>query len=62
MHAHAVLADSSGRVLAGHLVRGTIFAAELYLKELAQADLNRDYDSQTGLKLWAAEQSQGIGH
>ena len=62
VHAHAVLADSSGRVLAGHLVRGTIFAAELYLKELAQADLNRDYDSQTGLKLWGGGQGQGIGH
>jgi len=62
VHAHAVLADSSGHILAGHLVRGTIFAAELYLNELAQADLNRAHDSQTGLKLWAAEQSQGIGH
>ena len=62
VHAHAVLADSSGRVLAGHLVRGTIFAAELYLQELAQADLNRDYDSQTGLKLWGGGQGQGVGH
>ena len=62
VHAHAVLADSSGRVLAGHLVRGTIFAAELFLQELAQADLNRAHDSQTGLKLWAAGQGQGVGH
>ena len=62
VHAHAVLADSSGAVLAGHLVRGTIFAAELYLQELAQADLNRDYDSQTGLKLWGGGQGQGVGH
>ena len=53
VHAHAVLADSSGVVLAGHLVRGTIFAAEIFVQELAQADLSRAYDSQTGLKLWA---------
>ena len=62
VHAHAVLADSSGYILAGHLVRGTIFAAELYLNELAQADLNRAHDSQTGLKLWAGGQAQGVGN
>ena len=62
VHAHAVLADSSCYILAGHLVRGTIFAAELYLNELAQADLNRAHDSQTGLKLWAGGQAQGVGN
>jgi predicted DNA-binding protein with PD1-like motif len=62
VHAHAVLADSSGTILAGHLVRGTIFAAELFLQELAEADLNRAYDSQTGLKLWGGGQGQGVGH
>ena len=41
VHSHAVLADSSGRVLAGHLVRGTIFAAELFVQELAEANLHR---------------------
>ena len=58
VHAHAVLADSSGTVLAGHLVRGTIFAAELFLLELAEADLHRSWDKQTGLKLWV--QPQGV--
>ena len=59
VHAHAVLADSSGTVLAGHLVRGTIFAAELFVQELAEADLHRSWDKQTGLKLWV--QPQGVG-
>ena len=59
VHAHAVLADSSGTILAGHLVRGSIFAAELFVQELAQADLNRAYDSRTGLKLWVAGQGKG---
>ena len=62
VHAHAVLADSSGAVLAGHLVRGTIFAAELFLQEMPQADLNRARDEQTGLKLWTEGRVQGIGH
>jgi len=61
VHAHAVLADSSGRVLAGHLVRGTIFAAELFVQELAEANLHRAWDKQTGLKLWSDMQPQGVG-
>ena len=61
VHAHAVLADSSGHILAGHLVRGTIFAAELFLQELAEADLNRSWDEKTGLKLWSDVQAQGVG-
>jgi predicted DNA-binding protein with PD1-like motif len=61
VHAHAVLADSSGTILAGHLVRGTIFAAELFLQELAQADLHRAWDEETGLKLWSDVQPQGVG-
>jgi len=61
VHAHAVLADSSGTVLAGHLVRGTIFAAELFVQELAEADLHRAWDKKTGLKLWSDVQPQGVG-
>jgi predicted DNA-binding protein with PD1-like motif len=61
VHAHAVLADSSGTVLAGHLIRGTIFAAELFVQELAEADLHRSWDKQTGLKLWSDVQPQGVG-
>ena len=59
VHAHAVLADSSGVTFAGHLVRGSIFAAELFLQELPQQDLHRTPDSQTGLKLWNGEQNSG---
>ena len=61
VHAHAVLVDSSGTILAGHLVRGTIFAAELFVQELAEANLHRAWDKQTGLKLWSDMQPQGVG-
>ena len=59
VHAHAVLADSSGVAFAGHLVRGSIFAAELFLQELPQQDLHRTPDSQTGLNLWTGGQNSG---
>ena len=59
VHAHAVLADRFGVTFAGHLVRGSIFAAELFLQELPQQDLHRTPDSQTGLKLWTGEQNSG---
>ena len=62
VHAHAVLADSSARVLAGHLVRGSIFAAELFIQELPQVDLHRSWDSPTGLKLWARGDGPGVLH
>lgn len=62
VHAHAVLADSSDRVLAGHLVRGSIFAAELFIQELPQADLHRSWDSSTGLKLWTKGDGSGVLH
>jgi uncharacterized protein len=52
VHAHAVLANGRGRSWAGHLVRGTIFAAEVYLQEFSGLPLKRVPDSITGLKLW----------
>jgi len=52
VHAHAVLADSSYHAMAGHLVSGTIFAAELYLAELSGQPLSRAFDPTTGLFLW----------
>jgi uncharacterized protein len=55
VHAHAVLANGQGLSWAGHLVRGTIFAAELYLQELSGLPLKRVPDSITGLKLWGEE-------
>ena len=53
VHAHAVLAGDPGRVWAGHLVRGSIFAAELYLQELPGPRLNRTHDPVTDLNLWS---------
>jgi uncharacterized protein len=55
VHAHAVLSDRTGKIRAGHFVRGTIFAAEVYLQELCGLPLKRAYDSVTGLKLWKNE-------
>ncbi|HWQ20605.1 MAG TPA: PPC domain-containing DNA-binding protein [Methanotrichaceae archaeon] len=52
VHAHAVLAGSSYHAMAGHLVSGTIFAAELYLVELSGQPLTRALDPSTGLFLW----------
>jgi predicted DNA-binding protein with PD1-like motif len=55
VHAHAVLADGKGRTWGGHLVSGTVFAAELYLQELSGLPLKRVPDSITGLNLWGKE-------
>lgn len=55
VHAHAVLADGQSRTWAGHLVRGSIFAAEIYLQELPGPRLCRTPDSVTGLNLWTLE-------
>jgi uncharacterized protein len=55
VHAHAVLSDRTGRTWGGHLVRGTVFAAELYLQELSGLPLKRVPDSITGLNLWGKE-------
>ncbi len=52
VHAHAVLADSSGGTKGGHLISGKIFAAELCLQELLGKPLMRKHDSTTDLYLW----------
>lgn len=52
IHAHAVLADKNGNTKAGHLLKGTVFAAEVHLRELKGAELERKYDNVTGLSLW----------
>lgn len=52
VHAHAVLADSAGKATAGHLQKGRIFAAELYLQELRGELLVRVHDPVTDLYLW----------
>lgn len=53
VHAHAVLADEEGHIHAGHLLRGTVFAAEIYVQELLGDRLIRGPDHVTGLKLWS---------
>jgi predicted DNA-binding protein with PD1-like motif len=55
VHAHAVLSDRKGRTWGGHLISGTIFAAELFLQELSGLPLKRVPDSITGLNLWGNE-------
>ena len=55
VHAHAVLADKNGNTKAGHLLEGIVFAAEVHLRELKGANLERKYDKVTGLSLWEPE-------
>jgi predicted DNA-binding protein with PD1-like motif len=52
VHAHAVLADKNGNTKAGHLLKGTVFAAEVHIRELKGAALERKPDKVTGLSLW----------
>ncbi len=54
-HVHAVLADKAGKTYAGHLIKATVFAAELHLQELLGKKLEREYDQTTGLALWEFE-------
>ncbi len=51
-HVHAVLADKDGKTYAGHMIKATVFAAELHLQELLGKKLEREYDQTTGLALW----------
>ena len=53
VHAHITLSDEDGRCYGGHLVRETtVFAGEVYLVELLEVDLEREYDPVTGLNLF----------
>lgn len=56
VHIHALLADKAGKTHAGHLIRATVFAAELHLQELLGKKLEREYDQTTGLALWDFEE------
>ncbi|MFC1951300.1 PPC domain-containing DNA-binding protein [Chloroflexota bacterium] len=55
VHAHAVLADDKGNTKAGHLLGGTVFAAEVHIRTLVGPTLERQYDEVTGLSLWQTE-------
>jgi len=52
VHAHVVLADERGNTRAGHLMEGTVFAAEVLLRRLEGPRLERKLDAVTGLWLW----------
>ena len=52
VHMHAVLADRNGNTKAGHLVEGTVFAAEVHLFELIGVKVARKHDALTDLSLW----------
>jgi predicted DNA-binding protein with PD1-like motif len=52
VHAHAVLAGLEGECRGGHLIKGRVFAAEVYLLELLGSPLVREHDFTTGLHLW----------
>ena len=50
-HTHAVLSRPSGQSLAGHLNAATVFAGEVYVREL-DTKLERAHDETTDLDLW----------
>lgn len=52
VHAHVVLADETGNTKAGHLLEGIVFAAEIHLRQLRGAKIERKHDEVTGLSLW----------
>ena len=55
VHAHVVLADEKANTKAGHLLKGTVFAAEVHIRTLTGKSLTRQYDEVTGLWLWHTE-------
>jgi len=50
-HTHVTLSRRSGQALAGHLERATVFAGEVYVREL-DTELVREHDPATDLDLW----------
>jgi predicted DNA-binding protein with PD1-like motif len=55
VHAHATLGDKFGNTKSGHLIKGIVFAAEIYLCKLSGQRLERKYDEDTNLSLWEVE-------
>jgi len=52
-HVHLVLGDKEGKTFGGHLDEGTtIFSAEMFLLEVKNIVLEREYDEVTGLNLF----------
>ena len=52
-HTHVVCSREDGSTVAGHLNRATVFAGELYVREL-DCRLDREPHEATGLDLWLA--------
>ena len=50
-HTHVVCSREDGSSVAGHLNRATVFAGEMYCREL-DTQLEREPDEMTGLDLW----------
>lgn len=56
VHAHIMVSDRDGRAFGGHLEFGSkVFACELFLTELKDVSMVREYDSTTGLNLISFE-------
>ena len=54
VHAHITLADKAGKAYGGHLASGTVvFACEFILEVFEGPILERKFDKETGLPLWA---------
>lgn len=52
-HIHLVFGDKEGKTFGGHLDEGTIiFSAEMFLLEVKDVVLEREYDKVTGLNLF----------
>ena len=53
VHAHIILADENGNAFGGHLAKGTIvFACEFIIQSFNGAELIREFDESTNLRLW----------
>ena len=50
-HTHAVLSDSEGNAVAGHLNEATVWAGEVYMR-VFEEELVREHDETTDLDLW----------
>ncbi len=51
VHAHVNVSDETGSVKGGHLLNSVIFAAEAVIFPSSE-NMERQFDSVTGLKLW----------
>ena len=53
VHAHIIFADEQGNAWGGHLAKGTtVFASEFLIQSFEGAELIREFDEKTNLRLW----------